>query len=303
MSENTTRLKRRWLYIPFAIAGVIVFAYFLLWRAGANQMKLAVEDWVEDQRLSGLAVEHGPITSGGFPFFLRVHIDAPKIQSTDIWHWSGERLSLDALPYNLNKVIFSTTGEQLFRVAPYGEWTLIADDMRASITKDRSREWVFSMNIGDATATRTQDNTTLSLENLIFDLAPAQSERSTLTLNLAATRFDATSNGEIYSLETLQTSAALNQSQLLSFGTNAWRDAGGSLQIIGLFADVEETKFRGSGEITIDENDRPLGTIDAAIENPAGFARMLGRTHAISRNEAEVAAAGLSLMAFATAGQ
>lgn len=302
MNEQTGRLKRRWLYIPFIIAGVILCAYYLMWRAGANQMKLAVEDWVEDQRQSGLTVEHGPITSGGFPFFLRVHIDDPQIQSAEEWHWSAERVSLDALPYNLNKMIFSAVGEQIFRTENFGEWKLSADDMRASISKDRLREWVFSMNVGDATASRTEDNATLSLETLVFDLAPLPTEKTTFTLNLAAAQFDAASNGETYSLETLQTAVALSQIQLLSLGTQTWRDAGGSLQIAGLFADVEETKISASGEIKVDANNQPTGTIDAAIENPAGFARMLGKTNALTKNEAEVAAAGLSLMAFASGG-
>ncbi len=302
MSEEKGRLKRRWLYIPFAIAGVIIFVYYLTWRAGSHQMKLAVEAWVSDQRQSGLTVEHGSITSSGFPFFLRVHIDDPEIQSGEIWYWGSERLSLDALPYDLNKIIFSSVGKQVYRTEYYGEWTLNAEDMRASISKDRLREWVFSMNVAGATATRTQDDATLCLKKLIFDLAPAQSEKSTLTLNLAAAQFDANANGETYSLTTLQTAAALSQSQLLSLGTDVWRDAGGSLEIAGLFADVEKTKISAYGEIKVDVNDRPTGTIDAAIENPAGFARMLGKTNAMTENEAEVAAAGLSLMAFAAGG-
>lgn len=302
MSEKAARLNRRLLYSPFLIAGVILFAYFLLWRAGAGQMKLAVTDWIEEQRQSGLTIEHGPITSNGFPFFLRVHIDEPKIQSADLWQWHGERLSLDALPYDLNKLIFSTVGQQSFSAENYGQWNFSADDLRASISRDKSREWVFSMNVGEATATRIEDDATLTLSTLVFDLAPDPSENTTLTLNLAATKFDAALNGETYALATLQTAAAMSQTQLLSFGTEPWRNAGGSLQIAGLYADLEETKFSASGALELDLDNRPAGTINAAIENPAGFARMLGKTNAMTKNEAEIAAAGLLLMAFASGG-
>ncbi len=303
MSERADRLNRRWLYIPFAIAGIILVAYYLLWRAGADQMKLAVHDWIADQRQSGMMVDHGPITSSGFPFFLRVHIDDPHIQSADAWRWRGKRLSLDALPYDLNKIIFSTVGEQFISAKNYGEWKFTAEDMRASIARDPSRDWVFSMNVGDATASRVDDEATVSLGMLVFDLAPDPEAKTTLTLNLAATQFDSNLNGEAYSLTTLQTAAAMSQTQLIALGTQPWRNGGGTLHIAGLMAELEETTFNASGDIKLDLDNRPTGRINAAIENPAGFARMLGKTGAMTHEEAEVAAAGLALLAFASGGK
>lgn len=302
MAEQSTRLNRRWLYIPFIIAGVIVFAYYLLWRAGAGQMKIAVGDWIDEQRQAGLVVNHGAIKSDGFPFFLRVHIDNPQIISTEEWSWRGERLSLDALPYDLNKLIFSTTGEQSVSAQSYGEWRINAEDLRASIARDSAREWVFSMNIGGAHAKRDQDGATLSLESLVFDLAPDSRDNTTLTLTLAAAQLDANIDGDAYTLNTLQTATSLSQAHVLADGAAQWRSAGGILRITGLFADLEETKLSASGEVSLDANHRPIGAITTKIENPASFARMLGKTGVITHNEAEIAAAGLSLMAFAAGG-
>ncbi|MHA7872551.1 MAG: DUF2125 domain-containing protein, partial [Hyphococcus sp.] len=172
MTEQQTRLKRRWLYIPFAVAAVVVIAYYLLWRAGAAEMKTAVADWAEAQRAAGLEVSHGALKADGFPFFLRVHVAAPAIEAPGAWAWRGDRLSLDALPYDLNKLIFSPRGEQIVSVENYDEWRITAADLRASIARDGAQGWVFSMNVADAVARRPADGAAASLGTLVFDLAP-----------------------------------------------------------------------------------------------------------------------------------
>lgn len=304
MTEQSTRLKRRWLYIPFVVAAVIVFAYFLLWRAGASQMQIAVTDWIDDQRAAGFVVDHGPIKADGFPFFLRVHIDNAGIVSPDGWRWRADSLSLDALPYDLNKLIFSLAGEQLINVEGYGDWRINADDLRASIANDDARGWVFAMNIGDATATR-DDGATLTLGSLVFDLAPDAGDITTLTLTLAAAQVEAAIDAEAYTLNRLQTVTSLSKTHLLSSDDNGaqWRAGGGELIIKGLFFDIEETQLSASGEISLDPDNHPAGTVTAEIENPAGLTRMLGKTGALTHNEAEAAAAGLTLMAFAGGGK
>lgn len=304
MTERSTRLKRKWLYIPFAVAAMIVFAYYLLWRAGAGQMKSAVADWVGDQRSAGFAVEHGAIEADGFPFFLRIHINDADIVSPNGWRWRAASLSLDALPYDLNKLIFSPKGEQVIRVEGSREWRVNASDLRASIANDDARGWLFAMNIGDATATRN-DGARLTLGSLIFDLAPDVSDPTTLTLILAAEQADAAIDGETYSLSQLQTVASVSKAHLFSSNDNGaqWRSSGGALTITGFFVDLEETQLSASGEIGLGPDNHPAGTVTAEIENPAGLTRMLAKTGALTHNEAEAAAAGLTLMAFAGGGK
>lgn len=303
--EQATRLKRRWLYIPFAIAGAVVFAYYLLWSAGAREMKAAVDDWVNEQREAGLLVSHGAVKAGGFPFFLRVHISEPDIASPDSWQWRGEKLSLDALPYDLNKLVFSPTGEQVVALEGYGTWRATANDLRASIAQDKARGWIFSLNIADAKATREEDGAEATLGSLVFDLAPDAAAPETLTLTLAANGLQAKAAAEAYNIAALQTVLSLSQTHLLHGGDAgaAWRAAGGALTITGLFIDIEGTQLSAAGVISLDESQYPTGLMNTEIANPAGFARMLGKAGALTHNEAETAAAGLSLMAFAGGGK
>ena len=305
MTEQLTRVSRRWLYIPFAIAAIVVIAYYMLWSAGAAQMKSAVHDWIEDQRSAGLTVSYSDIVSGGFPFFLRVHIDDVEIASPDGWRWQGERLSLDALPYNLNRLVFSPQGEQILSADGFGEWRVTAADLRASIANDKARGWVFSLTVGNATALRDADDASAALQSLVFDLAPDATVGTTLVLNLAARKFTAEVDGERYSLAELKTvtSASLSDLLLAPDGVSLWRQNGGVLNVLGFFADVEDAQFSVSGKIRLDANDYPAGAVNAEIVNPAKFALLLGKTGVISRAEAETAAAGLSLMALAGGGK
>ena len=140
----------RWFYIPWTVAAVIFVAYFMLWRYGASEMKTAVGEWVEDQRAAGFDVSHGALKTDGFPFFLRLHIDEPHIASPGAWDWRTDRLTIDALPYDLNKLIFSTRSEQEVFLDGAGRWRVNADDFRVSIANDKKRDWVFATTIGGA---------------------------------------------------------------------------------------------------------------------------------------------------------
>lgn len=304
MSEIQARLRRRWLYLPFAIAAVIVFGYYLLWRAGAAEIKKAVSSWTEEQRNAGLEVSYETIQTDGFPFFLRVHIDRPSIAAPGEWAWRGERLSLDALPYELNKIIFSPVGEQTVELTGHGVWRAVADDFRASIARDAEREWIFSANIGNMTARRESDGAEAAISSLIFDIAPAPADITTLTLTLAGNGVTYKTNPSVFTLAQIQTVTALTHTHLLQGEDPAqWRENGGALIINGLIAELNTATVSVSGDLALDQAQYPAGRLNAEIANPAGLAETLGDAGVLTPNEAEAAAAGLMLMALAGGGK
>ncbi len=279
--------------------------YYLLWRAGAQQMIKAADAWVVDQRAAGLDVSHGAVKAEGFPFFLRVHIDAPDIAAPGVWRWRAETLSVDALPYDLNRLIFSPKGEQLLSMEGLGEWRGAAEDLRASIANDKARGWVFSVTIGDAQGRRDADGASYSVASLVFDLAPAPGDPATLTLNLAADSLEYSLRDETYVIARLQTALALSEAPMLSGPAPAanWRGAGGALTVAHFFTDIEETKIAIAGDIRLDRNYYPEGVLKTELQSPAGLASLLGKTGALSSKEANAAAAGLTLMAITAGGK
>lgn len=305
MTDQSKSISRRWLYIPFAVAGAVFFAYFLLWRIGAGEMEKAVGQWITDQRAMGVEITHEAITRDGFPFFLRVHIDQPMIATPEVGRWRGERLSIDALPYDLTRVIFSPNGAQEIYVAGYGDWRVNADDIKASIASDKERGWVFSVTVDDAKAQSLSDDGAAAIDSLIFDLAPVAAEPTTLALTLAGAGLKIDAADTVFHLSDLNTVLILTRTDLLSGPdpVSQWRDAGGALIVAGLIAEIEDTKFSISGEIGLDAADYPSGRLDAEIANPAGLAQWLGAAGALSEEEAASTGAGLTLLAIASGGK
>jgi len=304
MADQTKPLRRRWLFAPFAVVGVILLGYYFLWRAGAAEMKAAAQSWVEDQRVAGLGVSHGAMKASGFPFLLRIEIDAPDIAAPDVWRWRGERLFLDASPYDLNRLILSPKGRQILYTDENGEWRVRAANIRASIARDKSRDWTFAMTIDRAEAIRADDETRVSVGALVLDLAPEADDSATLTLNLAAEGVETFSNGREYGPGDIRIAMSLSHTDWLASPEPAsqWRAAGGSLSIKGLSAEYKGATLSLAGVLNLDAANYPFGRLEAEIANPASFAELLGLAGALSPEEAEAAAAGLTLMSFAAGG-
>ncbi|WP_425410767.1 DUF2125 domain-containing protein [Hyphococcus sp.] len=304
MTEQSVRLRRQWLYLPFLIAGVIMAAYFFLWRAGAAEMKKGVESWIADQRMAGMKIDHGALIAEGFPFFLRVHVEAPDIAQPGAWRWRGDRLTMDALPYDLNKLIFSFRGEQTVWLNGYGEWTISTEEFRTSIANDADREWLFAATIGGFTATRVEDGATAAVESLVLDLAPDAADQSTLTLNLAATRVISDVGKNAIAFDALNTIFAVTGSNAFSANdpANAWRSVDGKVQIKMLIVRMEDAELSVSGVLGLDAEDYPTGRLDAHLSAPGVFIEALGQAGVLTAEETEQAAAAMTLTAIAGGG-
>ena len=300
---DKTRLLRYGVMGVWAVAAVIMIAYYSLWRYAAGEMESAVEDWVDDQRRAGFVVEHGSIERDGFPFFLKVRIDAPIIEQPDVFAWRADALSLHALPYELNRLIFSPAGAQFFTAKGVGAWTYSAGDIRASIANDKKRGWVFSMNIEDAVASDAS-GAEARLASLVYDLAPAVDDPTTLTLNLIGEGFAFQDDRRNVAIEKLENSLAVNRTDYLSGQEPAarWRNAGGAVEVYGLNASINEAILSVHGTIKLDERLRPEGVLTTALEKPMGLADALAASGALTREEADAAVAGLTLAAMAQGG-
>lgn len=303
MADNT-RAMRRWLIGVWVVAALIMIAYYAVWRYAAGVMETSIADWVEDQRAAGLIVNHGAIRRDGFPFFLRVHIDAPDIESPGAFSWTAERLSIDAAPYDLNRLIFSPSGAQRFTAEAIGDWAYSADSIRASIASDKKRGWVFSMNIDNARATGP-NGAEGQLGTLIYDLAPAADAPTTLTLNLIGAAYSYRGPRRAIAIDQLGASLSADQTDFFTGPDPAtrWRNAGGALTVHGVNAVVDEATISVSGSVSLDAKNRPDGALSTTLTKPAGLAGVLAASGALSRQEADAMIAGLTLAAMAQGGR
>ena len=305
MADATSRPPSRlWLYGPFAVVGLLFLAYFVFWRIAGNQIIAAVDEWAVEQRAQGYVVDYEQPRTKGFPFFLRVEIPDPKIKTPDGEAWRSHSLHLDALPYDLTRLIISPDGEQVFQSTTFGEWRINGDDLRASIARDNKRGWVFSVTLGGVSGFRPNDDDNFSLKSLVFDLAPESKDVDTLVLSFAAADFDGTINGEALNASTLETVLFLSETTMLSsdFPEEAWRAAGGQFTINGLNAEINGATINLNGAIGLDDWLRPEGALNAQIKKPSGLKSLLQASGALSRSEANATVTALSLAAFAQGG-
>ena len=305
MTDQKKNVSRKWLYIPYVAAAILLLGYYLVWREAGNRIETGVINWVADQNEAGNAVVHGDIKKSGFPFFLRVHIDRPNIQLAGQTYWSVDRLTIDALPYQLDRLIFSPVGSQTIESDVLGRWKIESDDFRASIKADKKRDWVFSTTIENLIARNAELEDQSVAQSIVFDLAPATDDRATLTVNAALSGIDASIGGTNLQVGHANAILALSQTGFLSDPVSAryWGASGGELTIHRLIGRIEETDIDIAGAISLDNAGRPIGVLNSEIKNPAGVTEWLGKAGFLNSDDAQSAAAGLSLTAIAGGGK
>lgn len=303
---NPSSVSRRWLYIPWAIAAILLLIYYGVWRYAANEMKTAVVDWAQAQESEGVSVTYDRIKASGFPFLLRVRIEQPSIDKPGEWRWRGDGISLHAVPTNFNRIVMAPEGQQVGAYTGIGEWALSGEDMRGSIAKDKALGWKAAVTLNNISAHRDEDNALVNLKNLVLDLAPNASEITRIELNAAATGFVFASAEQEVALTQIRTTGAITQTHTLE-GENSvenWRRSGGVVFVDQLSANFDaDTSIAINGRVFIDTQKYPAGSLTAKIVNPGEITRALAELKVIKGREAEAAATGLTFMAAAAGGK
>ncbi len=305
MAASHRRPSRRLLYLPFAIAGVIVAGYGLLWRHGATEMRRAVVSWADDQRENGLDVSYQKISTGGFPFFLRAKIDGVEIGDPDRWRWQVDRLAIDALPYDLNRLIFSPLGEQRFDHYDAGVWFAQAENIRASITRDPEREWLFMLEVTNGAARAEGKSSKATVSRLLVNIAPNVEDPALIESSVHAVDILLEDGRHSGFVSLLDATFGLEKAAVFTDAGDPaenWTRANGALVVHHLGMEAEGARLTAAGTLGLDVNGYPAGVIEAKIENPASVATILAGAGILNKYESEAMATGLGFMALATGG-
>jgi hypothetical protein len=285
------------------IAGAIVFAiYAAMWMEGAAQMRRSISAWADDQRAAGLEVEYDSIATSGFPFFLRGAVRNVSIGAAPDWRWRAPRLYVDALPLAPNRLVFSARDGHEIDAAGAGRWRIEAPDGRASIGSDKLRRWIVDVESGPGRI-ENSNGESLSAERFLLTVAPAESDHRTLEASLSVSRLIVRTAGAEVAAPTFEAMIALNNPEALEPGSQAWRDAGGGLELRRVYVETGGGKLILTGALAIDEAGRPEGALRVEATKPGAFARLLGDLGAIEMADAEALEASLSLASIAGGGK
>lgn len=277
----------RWfLYGPFALAGVLLFGWFLMWRSGADAMRRGLAEFSAHAALQGAVIAHQPLRANGFPFYLR-GVVADFSATTKDGHYACGRLYLDALPSAPDRLVLSCGGEQLV-ASRKKTWRLDAEDARASIARDEERGWMIRAQTGAASATSGAERVTVGAATV--NIAPRAGDPATLQASLRLLAVEAVG---LYAVDRFAAAASLGPA-----------DSAGErlLDVHGAELVVNGATLKAQGILAIAPGGARRGRLDAELEKPVGLARALASARLLSADEAKAAEAGFAMLAVASGG-
>lgn len=290
MRETHAR-SRVLLWAPFALAGAAVAGWFVIWNAGADAMRRAVEKWADEQREASLTVVYDRPRVRGFPFYLRGSFANVEIADTNRWRWRTETLFVDTLPYAVERMVFSVRSPQALELHGHGAWTLNAESIRASYESGKGRRWSFDLESGPATFARDSGAEAVSVRRFLLSAAPEPHDKrraqASLIVDGLAARFP---GGDV--------DATLIEAFIEAEKT----PEGGALNLRRIVIDAGGGKLFLAGALHLDEKGYLAGRLNAEIVNPANLTELLAVAGALSPAEAEQAGAALTLAAIAGGG-
>ncbi|MEZ5921430.1 MAG: DUF2125 domain-containing protein [Parvularculaceae bacterium] len=283
-----TRVNRRYLYAPFLIAAILCAIWYSIWLYAAGLMRQGVADFIRNEAEAGYEVKSSPVKVSGFPFFLRGKLSDASIRG-DGFSYSAKQIFLDALFYQPDRLIISPSGAQTLHLGNK-EWLLTTTDARASIERDKARQWIAKLQTGRVEA--THDNERIVLANSLANIAPDERDPATLDISLRIVGGRIALERGDFVVDRLDASASLVHEE----------NDRSSLTIQGAQASVDDANIAIKGEVRPDAAGRAEGALDAVIERPTGLVSALEKAGALTPRDARTANAGVALLSAATGG-
>ncbi|MDZ7629103.1 MAG: DUF2125 domain-containing protein [Parvularculaceae bacterium] len=281
------RADQRLLWGPFAVAGVMLIAWYFVWRAGADVMRGAIADFAREQADNGGEVSYQPMRARGFPFFLRGEIDDFAI-ARGKYRLKADTVYLHAVPWKPDRIVFSAA-PGLRLDTPKAPWTLRAEGARASVEKTGAGgNWLFKAEIQalDGAAGATSLQTARAVINVSPDKATPGAYAVSFRVLDAKLR-NARGVTAVPRLDAALTATAKPF----------------ALTIHGLDSEIDRALVTVSGSVGADRDGYLAGTLDAAIDNPAALAEALRIMDVLKPEETRSVEAGLALFAAAGGGR
>ncbi len=285
-----SRANRWFLYGPFIFAGLVLAGWYFLWRAGAETMRSSLSEFADGAAADRVSVSYGALRTKGFPFFLRGAVEDFAV-SNGRRHYQCGRLFIDALPYALDRLIFSCGGVQTV-IFDDKTWTITAKDARASIERDKTRGWMIKAETGSMTAQSGGARVTVAAA--VLNLGPSLESPAGIDVTTRVFNADTTTrDGATVSIEQLDAAVSISDS-----------DLSGQRQVAlhGVKTTINQARLSAQGALVVADDGALSGRLDAKIGTPAGLAQALAAAHMLDGEEARAAEAGLAMLAIASGG-
>lgn len=290
---KTTRSRRRWWLLPLAVLLLAVGLHTAVWQAASGRLAQGFDIWSAERRALGWTVRHGTPVRGGWP--LAVILGMPGFEllggertAPQGLHWQAERLALRVSLLDWDRLVVAPSGRQQLDLAGQS-FPFAADRMELTVPLEggatprvaemeterlrlNSPFGAFELRRGTldlhSRISATETEPALSVVFSLRDLGLPSPGPGTLGQRMALVELDASVSGPLPPVRHLTQRA------------EAWRDAGGTLDLRRAELQWGPVTARLSATGTLDEALQPMG---------AGQLQLLGASDAIDA----VVAAGL----------
>lgn len=134
MTDAPARHSRRGLIVPFAIAGVVLAAWTAWWFVLADQVETRLERQVAVLRQEGWTIQHGRISTTGWPFRARVEIPHLSLLSPAGHGVAAPEIIAEANAYNPDRWVIVAPDDLTLTRAGKGKVGITGDGARMSVS-------------------------------------------------------------------------------------------------------------------------------------------------------------------------
>lgn len=278
---------RRRLFVPVALIALFAAAYGGWWLYAAASFEDAILRWAEARRAEGRRVAVEGLAMGGFPLWITAVADRVELgdEQPAPWHWAGPRTEASARPWSFRRIVVSAPGAHRIETpGPDGARAVTpveARDARGEIALDEAGRIVQLDILLRAVTARAPDGSLWSAERaavaavpVAADAAPSAADpraRESLRLALVLENVDLPSDlkaGLGRRIHQAEASLAVRgeiPAARPRQALEAWRAAGGTLEVTKLRLVWGEFQLEGTGTLALDDELQPAGALTARL--------------------------------------
>lgn len=272
------RLKHAFLIC----CGLVLTGYSLFWLYAANRLESEIAAFFDQLEHKGFHIAAAEPGLSGFPFDINLQFDGLEITNPkDQWQWIGQDLTVNATPWQLNRLHIHPNGTQQISILTPDErirLTLQASDSKITLGRDEEKGDFASitakgLEVSDQDHRYNFGFSQLAVTGSMQDPRDRDLHLNGLKMSLSASGIRLPNQNQlplgsmIAALDfdiSMPSGVPLNTDEE---ALDAWQQVGGTLEIEKFM--IQWGQFGGhiSGALTLDDSHRPDGILEAELAN------------------------------------
>lgn len=284
---------------------VVLYCVYWIWMAG--EIKKGTLTWVDDQRALGNAVQYDDLEVKGFPYRFVLEATNPVIEDRSVMAaWSGEKLQLIAMSWNLGHIMIRSPGENAVRPLLDTDFPEVRFSLGSKATASMRFEEGYTRRVGlkiPDTTVQVGEDRSYRIQALDFGLRPLPSAKPNLQgalsferLELANPIPDADFLGQ--TVENVVIWVEVEQFFDVIEGRmsqSAWQASNSKIHLRRGEVEFGPLQAAARASVSIDANNTPNGTVGVHLKNGDELKRALEEAGQLNQ-ETEQAINTLSAM-------